>query len=151
METLLLRRVDLFQGFDDEELTRIAAVMRPLVLPPHRVLYRRGDPATGCYVLLGGSVELTYGGLGGAPGPVMRPEPGSLLGEVSLVDGGPRTATCAAGTQGARVAMLTRADYFRLSASPDPLGFKLLDGVTRAIVEQLQVAPAVLQRAMLCR
>jgi CRP-like cAMP-binding protein len=151
MHAELLRKSEVFRGFDGEELTRVAAVMRPMVLPPHRVLYRRGDAATGCYVLLGGMIEVTRGGSRDGAGAVAWVEQGALFGEVSLVDGGPRTVTCVAGSQGARLAFLSRADYLRLSSEADSLAFKLLDRIARAIVGQLQSAPMDLQRAMLCR
>jgi CRP-like cAMP-binding protein len=151
MHAELLRKSEVFRGFSLEELGRIAAVMRPMVLPPHRVLYRRGDPATGCYVLLGGTVEVTLGRTHDGSASSTWVELGALFGEVSLVDGGPRTVTCVAGSQGARVAFLARADYHRLSAEADSLAFKLLDRVARAIVGQLQAAPIELQRAILCR
>jgi CRP-like cAMP-binding protein len=151
MDTTFLRRIEFFSGFDEYELRRVAAVMRPLQLPPHRVIFHRGDAATGCYLLLGGTVEVSYGQHRGGPGAVTFLEIGALFGEVALVDGGPRTATCAAGSGGARVAMLSRADYNRLCGTPDPLGFKLLDRITRAIVEEMQAAPRLLQRAILSR
>ncbi len=151
MHVELLRKIELFRGFDHEELARVAAVMRPQVLPPHRVLYRRGDAATGCYVLLGGAVHVTLGSARGGPASVTRVEPGALFGEISLIDGGPRTGTCVAGLQGARVAFLARGDYLRLSAEADPLAFKLLERIARAIVGQLHTAPLELQRAMFCR
>lgn len=57
-------------------------------VPPGLVLFHEGDPAKDMYVLLEGSAEISVGG-----DVVEVATPGTLLGEMALVDSGVRSAT----------------------------------------------------------
>ena len=48
-QTLLdLRAAQLFAQLDDEQLARIAAIARPVLLPAEHTLFLQGDPASAC-------------------------------------------------------------------------------------------------------
>lgn len=149
MDAELLSRIAVFEDFEPHELELLASVMEPRVLAPHRIVFRKGEPAAGCYIVVAGSVDVAVEGANGRPERVSRLGPGELFGEVALLDGGPRSATCAAGPRGARLAFLGRVEFQRIFGAGSPFAYKLLDVVSRRIVERLRSAPAQLQRAML--
>jgi CRP-like cAMP-binding protein len=57
-------------------------------LPGGAVLFGEGDPGTAMYVLLEGSAAVT---MRGKPLEILKP--GSIVGELSMLDGSPRSAT----------------------------------------------------------
>lgn len=57
-------------------------------LPGGAVLFGEGDPGTAMYVLLEGSAAVTMRG-----NPLEILKPGSIVGELSMLDGSPRSAT----------------------------------------------------------
>ena len=89
----LLRRVPLFGGCGAGEIQRIAALADEVDLPAGRVLTRQGEVGHEFFIIIDGRVRIERDGalldtLG----------PGAYLGEISLVDEGPRTATATAET-----------------------------------------------------
>lgn len=91
----LLRRSTFFAALDDDELERLFGAMQGVFLAAGEVLFEAGEPADGLFVVAAGTVEITVdhgarrhrlGVLG----------PGKVFGELSLLDRGPRTATCSA-------------------------------------------------------
>ena len=53
-----LHTAELFAQLDDEQLAKIEAVARPLVLPAGSTLFLRGDPAAAVYLLAEGRVKV---------------------------------------------------------------------------------------------
>ena len=53
-----LRAAQLFAHLDDEQLTKLAALARPLILPTERSLFLQGDPAAALYLLAKGRVKV---------------------------------------------------------------------------------------------
>jgi class 3 adenylate cyclase/CRP-like cAMP-binding protein len=76
-----------------------------LTLAPGTVLFRAGEAADAMYVLLEGSADILVGSM-----VVEVAEPGSLLGELALVDAGERSAGVVARTE-CRVVRITVAEF----------------------------------------
>lgn len=105
MDTLqLLRGVELFDGLSDEELTRLLALCREVRYKKGEVLTRQGQPGSELFIVREGLVEVTVGapnaGADTPPQTVINLGAGQVVGEMALVDGGPRSATvrCVAAT-----------------------------------------------------
>lgn len=64
-------------------------------------------------------------------------EPGSLIGEMGLIDSGPRSASCTAGTE-LFCAILTREALQALIAQDPAIGAKLLLAISARIAERLR-------------
>jgi CRP-like cAMP-binding protein len=63
--------------------------------------------------------------------------PGSLVGEMGLLDNGPRSASCTAATE-LYCAILTRNDFYTLIVKEPVIGAKLMLGVSIRITERLR-------------
>lgn len=80
-------------GWSVENWRSLFARTQPVSLASGEVLIRRGDLDRALYFVIAGALEVTArAGRGDALGKLFREQPGSVLGEVSLFDGRPRTA-----------------------------------------------------------
>lgn len=86
--------LDLFAGLDRKQLATIASLSTPVTLPAGSVLCRRGERGREAFVLIEGSVAVSVEEEAIA---VLRP--GSVFGEMSLLDGSPRVANVTATSQ----------------------------------------------------
>ena len=86
-----LRQVPLFQGMTDRALEAIAALAHEVEIEAGQPLTTEGDDGDAFFMLLDGQIEVTRGG-----GTVGQLGPGDFIGEISLIDGRPRTATTTA-------------------------------------------------------
>ncbi len=103
-----LRSVPLFEGLDAEALRALAERALEQIFEPGATIVTEGEPGDRLYVVLTGHVEARSQR---ADGPHVLGEmgPRQVFGEMSLLDGSPRTATVSAKTV-CRLLTLSRAD-----------------------------------------
>ena len=89
----MLAKVPLLAGLSQKDLVAVGSLSDEVDLPAGHVLMREGGSGNEFYVIVDGSVEVTRGGQG-----LRTLGPGDFLGEIALVDRGPRTATATATT-----------------------------------------------------
>ena len=93
-EVAMLRSVPLFQDLTDEELETVLAVGKEIEYRAGDGLVEAGLRAMDFYLILEGEAELHVPG-----GRRERLGPGSAFGEISVLDGEPRSATVTATTR----------------------------------------------------
>ena len=94
VEVALLRSVAIFQPLGTRTLESLARELTPLPLAAGEAVIEQGRPGTRFYVVADGTLEVTRGGA-----PVATVGRGDGVGEISLLQGVPCTATVrAAGT-----------------------------------------------------
>lgn len=93
-----LRHVPLFRDLSDEQERWLAERSSQLVLAPGKLLFKEGDPADACYVILDGEVEITKRSHG-TEVVLANHKTGVVLGEMALLVGGPRSASGKAVTE----------------------------------------------------
>ncbi len=92
-----LDRLPLLAGVPDAARARLAAAARPVRYRDGEVVFRRGDPgADGMLLVLDGLVRLHLATGSGRELTLGLAGAGEPVGEVALVDGGPRSADCTA-------------------------------------------------------
>ncbi len=91
-----LARVYLFQGFDEASLARLAHAATLTRHPEGEVVAREGDAGDALFVVRSGSVRVSKAGDGGTPEQVVLLAPGQHVGEISFLDGAPRSASVVA-------------------------------------------------------
>jgi CRP-like cAMP-binding protein len=107
----LLRAVPLFKDLSRHDIEQIGQLAEEVDVPAGQVLTREGAPGSEFFVILEGEVSVDVGGER-----VRTMEPGDFLGEIALVDDGPRTAT--ATTVGpAKLLVLGRREFRSLMDS----------------------------------
>ena len=83
-----LRSVPLFAAFSEKQIRRIAEAGKQVKLPEGRVVAREDQSGEGFHVILEGRVSVNVHGEERA-----TLGPGQFFGEMSLIDGKPRSAT----------------------------------------------------------
>lgn len=114
----LLDAVPFLAGLPEEARSRLAAVARPARWAVGETLFRRGDPAEGMAVVLDGLVRVHLSTAGGRELTLALVGPGEPVGEVALVDDGPRSADATALTPVSAL-LLCRAEA-RAAVASDP-------------------------------
>src|SRR5262245_49022199 len=90
-----LAKIDLFEGLPPEVLSDLASRGTTLSKNAGGTVVEQGSAETGLQVVLDGSAEVTVNGVARPPLNV-----GDYFGEISLIDGQPRSATIVAGPEG---------------------------------------------------
>ncbi len=100
-----LGEVPMFEGCSERQLRSIAKIARIVDTPAGTVITRVGEPGSEFYLILDGtlSVDLSVGK------PVAL-RPGEFFGEMSLLDGDPRSATVVSDTP-ARLLVIKRENF----------------------------------------
>jgi selenocysteine lyase/cysteine desulfurase/CRP-like cAMP-binding protein len=134
-ELPFLHSLAYFRDFPADDLRSLVASLRTLEVDSGAALVTEGQAADSAYVVLRGAVEVSRE-RHGRNVRLATLGPGRMLGELSLLDGGPRTATCRA-LEPAVVLELDRAAMTRLldGASAGALGF--LRAVNRSLITAL--------------
>ena len=89
-----LRNVSLFQGCSTKDLERIHKASDEITMPAGSLLVDQGQTGREAFVVLSGSVSVKRNGK-----KVGSYGPGTVVGELSLLDHGPRTATVVCETE----------------------------------------------------
>jgi len=106
----LLAGIALFQGLEAEEREALARSMTRVSYPKGQVVFRVGDPGDAMYVVRAGQVELSVRDRLGDRIVLDHCEQGGFFGELSMFDGGARTATAEA-AETTELLLLERADF----------------------------------------
>jgi CRP-like cAMP-binding protein len=127
--TEYLQRLSFFEGFDAEELARVAQLGREVEFSPNTVIIDQGSVGQVCFVLVEGSASVYISGEH-----VATLEAGSLVGEMALVDHRPRRATVVSSSPLKTLAFDTAAFRALLQEMP-----RAADRVMRMLYARLAV------------
>jgi CRP-like cAMP-binding protein len=108
-----LRSVPLLQGVSEAAIDRLARVAHVRTYPAGALLFREGEPSDALFVVLAGRIVVTAHSAEGAEVMLNIIDPAQVVGEIGLIDGGPRTANVAA-LRDTRAILLSRAEFLRL-------------------------------------
>ena len=152
----VLEYVPLFAGFSRNELDDLASFVRPRRYPKGSIIFHQGDPGTTLYLIETGEVKLMVTADSGKKVTLALLGPGTFFGELSLLDGGPRSANAVARVD-CKLGVLDREHLIRFLAEHPPATASLLSVVTRRLrrtTDQVQDAffldiPARLAKVLL--
>src|SRR6478609_6043213 len=120
-----LRQVPLFKDLTPRELQLLGGTCREREFAANTTLLRQGETGVGLYIITSGSVSITQHQDGGAEHEIARVGPGDVLGEMSLLDDLPRSATATA-TEPTRALVLPVWDFRAVLRDSPDIGIKLL-------------------------
>src|SRR5438132_7138806 len=92
-DSALLAEVPFFQLLDDHERAALASQLDVVHMPAGRTVFNYGDPGDSLYVIRSGEVEVFIKDDTGERLVLETAQQGDVFGELSLLDGGPRTAS----------------------------------------------------------
>lgn len=108
-DTALLASVPLFERLDEEERALLAAQLDDVSFDAGQVVFRRGDPGGSIFIVVSGAVEIFVEDTVGQRVVFETAKAGDFFGELSLLDGDPRSASSVA-LEATRAVRLDRND-----------------------------------------
>jgi CRP-like cAMP-binding protein len=137
-----LARLTVFEGLDPEETETLVSGAEEQILVQGELLWSEGEAAGGMFVVLEGAVEFVGSFAGGVERVFGTARSGQVLGLLSAIDDGPRSATARA-VERTRVLALDKKVIADLRGSSPLIWAKIISGLgqqlaaqTRLIVEQ---------------
>ena len=109
-KTALLKKVQLFEGLSDRQLQQIARLADEIDAPAGKILARAGDTGREMFVIVDGQATVTT-----SQRRTLQLGTGDFFGEMSLLDGGPRSATVEAATP-MHLLVIGQREFFELLA-----------------------------------
>lgn len=122
-----LSGVPLFDGFSKRHLRRLAGEAESVEFGPGRAIVSEGQAGEAMFVVLGGTARVVRGGR-----TVAALVPGDFFGELSALDGGPRTASVVSDTP-MEVLRVFRRTLRRMMEEEPTLAMGLLEGIARRL------------------
>jgi CRP/FNR family cyclic AMP-dependent transcriptional regulator len=123
-----LAKIDLFEGLPSAVLSDLANRGTTLTKPAGSHLVEQGSSEAGLQVVLEGSADVSVSGVARKP-----LGPGDYFGEVSLIDGLPRSATIVAGPDGVTTFALSALAFAPVVKENPEVAQALLKALTARI------------------
>lgn len=146
----IIEAIKLFEDFDPDELEGLARYMRCYRIPLGTEVIREGDDGDFMVLLLDGGVEIVKKDPRGLPQIMGKAGPGKTLGEMSLIDGAPRFASCVA-LDIIEIAVLDRESLSRIIAEEPRIGVKLMMELLMLLNQRLRSVSKQLMDCMEAR
>lgn len=124
-----LRNVPLFQSCSQKDLEKIAKAGDEVTMPAGSLIVDQGQTGREAFVVLEGSVTVRRNGK-----KVATAGPGTIVGELSLLDHGPRTATVICDTD-CTFLLLDQRKFLGVIDDVPAIGHKLLASLASKIRE----------------
>ena len=125
----LVEKVPLFAGLSKRELSQIAQVVKEAEFPAGSRLVTAGEPGGEMFMIIEGEAIVRA-----MPGRTTGLKPGEFFGEMSLIDGAPRSATVEARTP-VRLLVLGQRDFWRVLDSTKTIVRKVMHTLCQRLRE----------------
>jgi CRP-like cAMP-binding protein len=136
--TDLLGTIPMFRELEESERAELAVRMELKSYDSGKELFREGDPGGQLLIIFSGSVEVQKSRSHGAGRIVIaRFDRGGVLGEMSLIDGMPRSATVVA-SKPTKIYSLSQEGLEELTQDNPRLAVKFLKGVAMLLSLRLR-------------
>lgn len=116
----LLKKVPLFDGFTRRQLEQVARLADEVEVPASKHLARAGDTGRELFIILDGRATVKT-----PQGRIVRLGPGDFFGEMSLLDGGQRSADVDADTS-RRLLVVAQRDFWTLLGTAPLIARKIM-------------------------
>ena len=146
----IIEVIKLFEDFEPEELETLARYMPCYRAPLGAEVIREGDQGDFMVLVLEGSVEIVKKDIRGLAQIMGTAGPGKTLGEMSLIDGEPRFASCVA-LEPVTFAVLDREALSRILAEEPRIGVKLMMELLMLLNQRLRTVSKQLMECMEAR
>ncbi len=121
----ILKAIPLFSELNDDEIASIEKLITTHEVNKHTVVLHEGEDGGSLFIILEGSVKISYYAPDGREVVLAVLEQGAFFGEMSLLDKQPRSATVSTLTN-TKLAQIRRIDFERLLLQQPTVTLKLL-------------------------
>lgn len=143
----LIPKCDLLENFSPAEVRLLAHFMDVYRAPTAAEIIHEGEGGDFMLMVIEGKVEVQKRDRWNEPQVMAVVEPGKTLGEMSMIDGEPRFATCVAAAP-TLVAVLNRESLARIIVEQPMLGAKILMEIVLMLSQRLRATSARLLQAI---
>ncbi len=133
----LMARVELLADLHGREPEMLSHHLQAFEADPGCVIFREGEPGRYMCLLVSGRVKSYKESDAEHMAEVANESRGRSVGEMALIDGEPRSATCVA-TEPTVLLLLTQASFERLCEERPALALKLLTRIARLMSRRLR-------------
>lgn len=121
----VLRSIPLFAGLTELELTKIGALAQTRQYAARAVVVNQGDAALALFAIVRGRLKVASCGPDGRDTVLGIMADGEVFGEVALIDGGTRSATCTT-VEPSELLIIDRSPFLELLEASPAIAVKLL-------------------------
>jgi CRP-like cAMP-binding protein len=133
----LLSTVELFDGLNPAELEKLAAMCFRRTFQQHEVIARPNNYSDECFIIQEGFVEVEIEGPAGRR-VQLNLGPGQTIGEIALVDEGPRLATLRAASAPAVVQIIPQPEFAALCEQECRIGYIVMRNIAADLAFRLR-------------
>ncbi|HWS87428.1 MAG TPA: DUF1003 domain-containing protein [Pyrinomonadaceae bacterium] len=127
-----LRSVPLFASLGDESAEALRELLELELRPAGSVLFRKGERGGAMYLIEGGRVRIHIRDRGGDDVTLAELAAGDFFGEMSILDGKPRSATATVSEE-ARLAVLSREHFHDFVQRSPEVALSMLAAITERL------------------
>lgn len=134
-----MKSIELFNSFTDQELKNFEKAVTILEMRAGDILFREDDPGDALYIVEQGAVRI-YKSIDEATGEeksLALLEPGTYLGEMTLIDGTPRSASARAEAD-SLVLKISREDFLKLLQTYPQAAIRLFVSFMKVMSQRLR-------------
>ena len=135
----VLSGVQLFESLTGDELDQLIPILHHRDFYPLEVIVHQGAPGSGLYTILSGGADVVLHNEKGEDILLTSLGDGRMFGEVSLLDGEPRSATVVSNAR-SHVVGFFKADLMDLVEHSPQLGFKIVYRISQLMTGRLREA-----------
>jgi CRP-like cAMP-binding protein len=139
----LVGRSQFFTEFTREDIEHLAAYMHVYRAKPQSTILQEGETGDYMLMVIDGEVDIFKTNLLGGQQYLTSVKAGATLGEMSMIDGAPRFATCIA-LRNSTLGVLTRDNMGRIIHDQPQLGSKILIKLVTLLSQRLRQTSAQL-------
>lgn len=134
----LMARVELLADLNGREPEMLSHHLQAFAADPGCVIFREGEPGRYMCLLVSGRVKTYKESDVEHSAEVANESRGRSIGEMALIDGEPRSATCIA-TEASVLLLLRQADFQRLGVEHPALALKLVLRIAKLMSRRLRL------------
>ncbi len=129
----------LFMDLDWNDIEAMANYVQCYEVSAGTIIFKEGDPGSYMCLLVKGEVEVFKYDEQGKPHRIVQISRGRTVGEMSIIDGEPRSATCIA-SQASVILLLTKDSYARMIHDKPVLAVHILSRIAKLVSQRLRGA-----------
>jgi CRP/FNR family transcriptional regulator, cyclic AMP receptor protein len=127
----VLQQAELFRGLSSEQLEQVGRIAQKEQFSLSAVICRQGDRADKLYIISNGQVEISVSHQNGTGEPVVYLGAGQVVGEMTLVDAGRRSASVIAAEEGTIVYSIPNDAFSRLCETDTGIGYTIMRNIAQ--------------------
>ncbi|MBR56450.1 MAG: hypothetical protein CMH54_00160 [Myxococcales bacterium] len=126
------------RSFSYRELQELTGYMSSFKATKGTVVFKEGARESYMSLIVDGKVAVVKSGTGRKRRVISQLGPGKILGEMALVDGEPRSASCIALVE-TELMVMADVDFNTLRKESPPLALKLVEDIARSLSQRLRL------------